>query len=85
MNPSQELTLIQLRKASPYTVKNVAEHMGVSRRTINHWEKGQREISASKLWRLWSFYVRTDIPISQIPVLIPTFTTTPTYTSSPAN
>lgn len=85
MNPSQELTLAQLRKASPYTVKDVAEHMGVSRRTINHWENGQRELTAAKLWRLLSFYGRTDIPISQIPVLIPTIDTTSTDKSFTAN
>lgn len=63
-------TLASLRKARGLSVDHVAEHMGVAKRTIYSWERGERAISAYDLYKLLAHY-QADILISEIPSLTP--------------
>lgn len=63
-------TLASLRKVRGLSVSQVAEHMGVTERTIYSWERGERIPSIYDLYRLMSYY-KTDALISEIPSLIP--------------
>lgn len=63
-------TLASLRKIRGLSVSQVAEHMGVSERTIYSWERGERVPSIYDLYKLMAYY-QTDILISEIPSLIP--------------
>lgn len=63
-------TLAGLRKLRKLSAPQVAEHMGVTRRTIYAWEKGEVVISIYDLVKIMALY-EADAPISQIPTLIP--------------
>lgn len=58
-------TLKHFRKFRRLSASTVAEHMGVTDRTIYLWEGGERAISARDLEKLMAFY-QVDLPISQI-------------------
>lgn len=63
-------TLADLRKESPYTIQQIADYMGVTRRTIYMWEKGERAITAFNLYKLMQLYGENPT-ISDITTLIP--------------
>lgn len=50
------IALRKVRKEKGYTMEEVANHLGLTYKSINHWEQGLNEMKLSHLVKLCNLY-----------------------------